>query len=49
MELKVKDVTLPGLETVQMRFLTAEQAQFFPLNLSRMTGIEPTGDWKSPE
>ncbi len=29
--------------------LTDEQRQFFPLNISKITGVTPTGDWVDPE
>jgi hypothetical protein len=33
----------------EFRLLTDEQKKFFPLNLSRITGLEPTGDWVDPD
>lgn len=33
----------------RFRLMTEEQMKFFPLNLSRITGREPTGDWKDPD
>ncbi len=33
----------------EFKFLTDEQFQFFPLNMYRITQIEPTGDWIDPD
>ncbi len=33
---------------VQIALLSDEQMSFYPLNLYRLTGIQPTGDWSDP-
>jgi hypothetical protein len=33
----------------RFRLLSDEQRQFFPLNISRITGLTPVGDWVDPD
>lgn len=49
LEIRAPKLADPSLEHFRMRFLTGEQFKFFPLNLSKMTGLSPTGDWVDPE
>ncbi len=44
-ELYVMDPLEKREKTFRFKLLTDEQFQFYPVNLSRLTGREPTGDW----
>jgi len=39
----------PKFQSVRFRFLTDEQRQFFPLNLSKLLNVTPKGDWTDPD
>jgi hypothetical protein len=49
LEIVTPALTDPELRECRLQFMTDEQAKFYPLNLSRLMGIQPQGDWTDPD
>ena len=48
LEITTPTLTDTRLRTLRFQFLSDDQLKIYPLNLSKLTGIEPQGDWVDP-
>lgn len=47
--IEIKTHDTGPMKQVSWRFMSDEQRSFFPLNLSKLTGKTPVGDWVDPD
>jgi hypothetical protein len=48
-ELQFPETLDKAYSAVQIALLSDEQMSFYPLNLYRITGVQPKGDWSDPD